>query len=78
MNLTQEELRRAFGDGEYPPILTVEQAAELAQVSVKTVYDWSSRGLLQECAVRRGKRLRLWRDKFVAFLFEEADDANKK
>ena len=55
------------------PVLTVEQAAELAHVSVKTVYDWSHRGLLESCAVRQGKRLRIWRDKFVLWLFTRSN-----
>jgi hypothetical protein len=59
----------AWGD-RYPPILSLRQAAEMAHVSEKTVYDWSSRGLLAGCAVRRGKRLRIFRDRFIRFLFE--------
>lgn len=29
---------------DYPPKLRFEQAAEIANVDVQTVYDWSSRG----------------------------------
>ena len=71
--LTASEIKIAFSDGTwaetYPPSLSVKQAAELAQVSVGTLYDWSSRGLLARCAKRRGKRLRIWRDRFIEFLF---------
>ncbi len=35
----------------YPPIMTAQQAAELLQVPLNTIYDWSSRGLLKGCAV---------------------------
>ena len=53
----------------WPPILTVKQAADLAQVSEKTIYDWISRGLLSSCSCKRGKRRRIWRDRFVRYLF---------
>ncbi|MHC4066095.1 MAG: helix-turn-helix domain-containing protein [Planctomycetota bacterium] len=72
LKFSHAEMAQAFDGpwGEaYPPILTVEQAARLAGVPVKTIYDWKSRGLLRECAARRGKRLRIYRDRFVRFLF---------
>ena len=64
LKLSDAEIDRAFtgkwGDI-YPPVLNVSQAAELADASKKTVYDWSHRGLLAQCARRRGKRLRIFR-----------------
>jgi excisionase family DNA binding protein len=51
------------------PVLTVTQAAELAQVQVGTLYDWSSRGKLAGCARRAGRHLRIHRDRFLAFIF---------
>jgi hypothetical protein len=78
MTLTQKEIAAAFSvpvwASRFPPILNVEQAAELASVPVKTVYDWSSRGLLSGCACRRGRRLLLWRDRYVQFLFHPSDN----
>ena len=72
-HLTQQEIRAAFDSGpwaeRFPPVLNVEQAAELAGVPVGTIYDWSSREQLSSCAAKRGKRLRIWRDAFVLFLF---------
>ena len=76
LKLTDAELNSAFEGSwgtEFPPILSVEQAGELAQVSAKTVYDWSHRGLLLHCARRKGKRLRIYRDRFVKFLFEDKE-----
>jgi hypothetical protein len=76
LKLTDAEIQRAFvGDWaqEFPPVLSVAQAAKLAQVPVKTVYDWSSRGLLSQCAVRKGKYLRVFRDRFIRFLFETTE-----
>ena len=77
-SLTLEEIRLTF-DGtawaeRFPPVLSVPQAAELAQVPVGTIYDWSSRGVLHGCAAKKGKRLRILRDRFIAWLFEELDD----
>lgn len=69
--MSDAEIVRAFQGSDYPPILSVDQAARLAGVPKKTIYDWSSRGLLQDIAVRRGKRLRVLRDRFVRFLFSE-------
>ncbi len=74
VRLTDAEIDRAFRgrwDDEYPPVLTVPQAAALAGVSIKSIYDWSHRGLLLHCARRKGKRLRIFRDRFVRFLFED-------
>ena len=72
--LTKEEIASCFNDpawaDRFPPILTTEQAAELASVPVGTVHDWSSRGLLSSFAAKRGKRLRILRDPFVAWLSE--------
>jgi len=73
-SLTEEEIANYFRDStwaeRFPPILTSEQAAELAAVPVGTVHDWSSRGLLNGFAAKKGKRLRILRDRFVAWLFE--------
>jgi hypothetical protein len=74
INIDNSELGTMFVDpiwaGKFPPLLSVETAAELADVSKATIYDWSSRGLLDKCAKRQGKRLRILRDRFVQFLFE--------
>ncbi len=71
--ISKEEIRATFADeansAAFPPILTVQQAALLMQVPVATVYDWSSRGLLDHCARRVGKHLRIFRDRFVQNAF---------
>jgi hypothetical protein len=73
IKLSPAELNAMFADEkwsrEFPPILLVEDAARLAGVEVATVYDWSSRGLLREFANKKGKKLRILRNKFVEFLF---------
>ena len=72
--LSANEIHQMFSDSDweqrFPPILNVEQAAELAGVPKKTIYEWSSRGQLKGCAKRFGRRLRILRDRFVQLLFE--------
>lgn len=74
LKLSGAELSALFDDSWaqlFPPILSVDQAARLAHTSTATIYDWSSRGLLHDCASKRGKRLRILRDRFITFLFSE-------
>ncbi len=76
LKLTDAEIQRAFsGDWarEFPPVLSVAQAAKLAQVPVKTIYDWSSRGMLTGCARKAGRHLRIFRDRFLRFLFDNKE-----
>ena len=70
--IDQAELDRAFFEnsgGRFPPVLNVHQAAELLQVSINTIYEWSSKGYLKGCSRKRGKRLFFWRDRLVSELF---------
>lgn len=75
LKLKQAEIASAFADPhwscQYPPVLSVEQAAALLQVPANTIYDWSSRGLLRGCARRVGKHLRIFRDRFLDRMFNE-------
>lgn len=71
MRLSQQELQASFSA--LPPVLSVDQAAKAIQVPVKTLYEWSSKGFLKECARRRGKRLLILRDKFLTEVFNGAD-----
>ena len=69
----QEDLERAFFEnsgGRFPPVLNIQQAAELLQVSVGTLYEWSSKGYLKGCCRHRGKRLFFWRDGLIREMFE--------
>jgi hypothetical protein len=70
-----EEVRATFADeansAAFPPILTVPQAAQLMQVPVGTIHDWSSRGLLRHCSRKVGKHLRILRDRFIQHAFEK-------
>jgi excisionase family DNA binding protein len=66
---TAKELAAWFADphwaARFPPLLTPGQAAELLQVPKQTIYDWSSRGILDACKARVGKHLRLVRDRLL-------------
>ena len=70
---TAKELAGWFTDphaaAKYPAVLTPDQAADLLQVPKQTIYDWSSRGLLDGCKARVGKHLRLARDRLLDRFF---------
>lgn len=76
-----DELTRVFADPEsakrFPAILSVPQAAELLQVPVATIYDWSSRGLLDRCAKKIGKHLRISRDRLIQEAFNNFQTTRK-
>jgi excisionase family DNA binding protein len=75
LQLTPNEIAAAFSDprwaDQFPPILTVDQAAELAVVPKATIYAWSSAGHLRACSRKVGKHLRIFRNRFVERLFNE-------
>lgn len=49
----------------YPPILRLDQAAEILQVEISTMYGYSSEGKLKPCVNKVGRHLRLDRDCLV-------------
>jgi hypothetical protein len=55
----------------YGPLISVAQAAEISRRKVQTVYDWSSRGLLDAFKVKRGGVLLLSVAGFVRYLFDD-------
>lgn len=73
LNLTDKEILQSFADplwsAKFPPVMSVEQAAELLQVPVATIYDWRSRGLLDGCCRKVGKHLRFLRDRLLKQIF---------
>ena len=72
--LTAAQAAALFDDpawaAKYPPLLNIDQAAELLQVPKATIYSWSSQGLLGGCKTRAGKHLRLLRDRLLQLLSE--------
>jgi excisionase family DNA binding protein len=75
LNLSPAEIAEAFSDPldaeRFPPVLTLEQAAELLQIPLDTIYQWRSRGLLSTCSRKVGKHVRFIRNRLVALLFNE-------
>ena len=73
--LTAKDVAAMFTDpasaAKFPPLLTVDEAAQLVQVPKQTVYAWSSQGLLKGCSRKAGKHLRILRDKFILKIFNE-------
>lgn len=80
LDLTAKELANTFADphcaAKYPPILTIEEAANLLRLPKATLYDWKSRGLLKGCCRKVGKHLRFFRDRFLLQVFNEGLDTN--
>jgi excisionase family DNA binding protein len=74
--LNEAEIARAFagaaGD-RYGPVLSPAQFAELTGMSVKTIYEWLSRGRLEGAARKRGKHVVIWRDRALDVLFNGKD-----
>lgn len=70
VRLTPQEVHAAFLSlaTQYPPILSLIQAAELAGLKPSTLKRKVSDEEFADC-VRRGKPLRFWRDRFVIHLF---------
>jgi hypothetical protein len=75
LKLSGKEIAAAFSDPiwseKFPPILTIEQSADLLQVPVGTLRDWRSRGLLGSCSRRVGKHVRVFRDRLLKQIFNE-------
>jgi excisionase family DNA binding protein len=74
--LSTTEIQRALADGDRArvgPILTPAQLADLVQVSVKTVYEWLTKGRLDGCFRKRGKHVLIWRDRAVDLIFNGPD-----
>ena len=57
----------SLGD-KYPPVLTLEEAAEIARLKPSTLKRHVSEGRFKTCTIRN-KPLRFWRNKFVVELF---------
>ena len=65
------EIRHAFEayTEKYPPVLDVNQAAEISRLAPGTLKRKASEGAYKD-SVKRGKPLLFWRDKFVQELMK--------
>ena len=82
LRLTDKEVTSPFADPywaeRFPPVMTMDQAANLLQVPKATLYDWRSRGLLHGCSRKLGKHVRFYRDRLLKHVFNEGvADGNK-
>ncbi len=64
--MDEVELQQAYGN--YPPLITTKQAAEILQRPIATLYDWSSRGYLDEIKVKTGREVRLDRRGLISLM----------
>ena len=63
--ITLREVSEAYARcDQYPPMLSLSQAADLAHLAPSTLKRKVSEGCFKGC-VSRGKPLRIWRDRFV-------------
>lgn len=52
----------------YPPLISVEQAAEIAHAPPATIHGWSADGAFDGFKARSGRRILLQRDCFVRYV----------
>lgn len=80
LNLTQQEIdaicEQATDGRQTPALLTVDEAAKLLRVPKGTIYDWRSRGLLDTCSRRVGRRVLFVRDRLLRRILNEGINGN--
>lgn len=75
--LSRDEVEAAFkNDPRFPPLLSLEQAAQLAHLAPSTIKRLASEGFFRN-SVRRGKPIAFWRDRFIVEVME-LDNARKR
>jgi hypothetical protein len=77
--LSHDEIEAVFrNDPQFPPILSLEQAAQLAHLAPGTLKRLVCEGFFAN-SVRRGKPIAFWRNRFVAETMEldRARERNK-
>ncbi len=68
--LSHSEVEAAFkNDTRFPPLLSLDQAAQLAHLAPSTIKRLASEGCFRN-SVRRGKPIAFWRDRFVVEVME--------
>jgi predicted site-specific integrase-resolvase len=72
--LSNSEIRECLSSepwcGRFPPILTIEQTAELLQVSPAAIRKWHRCGELRCCAAKKGRDIRFFRDRVIKWFFD--------
>jgi hypothetical protein len=54
----------------FPPLIQVEEAAQIARVPPATIHAWSSAGRMDAFKIRSGRRILFYRDTFVRFVLD--------
>ena len=68
--LAHNEVMAAFkNDVRFPPLLSLDQAAQLAHFASSTIKRLVSEGYFRN-SVRRGKPIAFWRDRFIVEVME--------
>lgn len=68
--LSNSEVETAFrNDSRFPPLLSLDQAAQLAHLAPSTIKRLASEVYFRN-SVRRGKPIAFWRDRFVVEVME--------
>src|SRR5471032_1712050 len=81
LNLTDDEIARAFQDEmaeRFPVIISPAQLAELLGYSCSTIYEWMAQGRFDGAYRRRGKHARFWRDRAIAIFFNTPEWTNAR
>lgn len=75
--LSRDEIEAAFkNDSRFPPLLSLDQAAQLAHLAPSTIKRLASERCFRN-SVRRGKPIAFWRDRFVVEVME-LDNSRKR
>jgi len=73
LHISAEEIARSFQSEAmqlaFPPVLTLQQFAQLFSVSVRTVKSWIANGDFKGATTRQGKHRRLFRDRAIEIAF---------
>ena len=71
---TPNEIRATFDTEEmrelYPPILTIDHVIDMLGYADSTIYEWIKKGRFDGAFRKRGKQIRLWRDKVIEIFFD--------
>jgi hypothetical protein len=68
--LSGDEVEAAFrNDTQFPPLLSLDQAAQLSHFAPSTIKRLACEGFFRN-SVRRGKPIAFWRDRFVVEVME--------
>jgi hypothetical protein len=73
LNLSEAEIQKLFDGGSWAnrPFLTLTEVADLLNIPKATMYDWRSRGLLDNCSRKVGKRVLFVRDRLIQTIFNQ-------